>query len=110
MSLSLQNNQRVIGQGATTGTLAALSGVTPATDSDALPTTNGTKPSITTSGFNVVSNNQLYGLAFDDTTNTAINSNANVGTLIIGDVTMLIDAATSGGFVLGEGGTSVPTD
>src|SRR5688572_7772664 len=107
--LTLEANQRVIGQGATTGTLAVLSGITPATDSDPLPTTNGTKPSITTSGFNVVSNNQLYGLAFDDTTNTAINSNANVGTLIIGDVTILNDAANGAGIVLDDGGTSVTT-
>ena len=105
----MENNQRVIGQGATTGTLAALSGVTPQTDSDALPTTGGTKPSITGSGFNVVSNNQLYGLAFDDTANTAINSNANVGTLIIGDVTILNDAANGAGIILDDGGTSVTT-
>jgi methionine-rich copper-binding protein CopC len=107
--LTLENNQRVIGQGATTGTLATLSGVTIQQDSDPLPATGGAKPSITVAGFNVVSNNQLYGLAFDDTTNTAINSNANVGTLIIGDVTILNDAANGAGIVLDDGGTSVTT-
>ncbi|HJU93501.1 MAG TPA: Ig-like domain-containing protein, partial [Pyrinomonadaceae bacterium] len=107
--LTLEANQRVIGQGATTGTLAALSGITPATDSDALPGTGGAKPSIGGGGFNVVANNQLYGLAFDDTTSTAINSNANVGTLIIGDVTILNDASNGAGIVLDDGGTSVTT-
>jgi large repetitive protein len=106
--LTLENSQRVIGQGATS-TLQALSGITPATDSDALPSTGGTKPSITTGGFNVVANNQLYGLAFDDTTSTAINSNANVGTLIIGDVTILNDGANGAGIVLDDGGTVTTT-
>ena len=107
--LTLEANQRVIGQGATTGTIAVLTGITPATDSDTLPATGGTKPSIGGGGFNVVSNNQLHGLAFDDTTNTAINSNANVGTLVIGDVTILNDASNSAGIVLDDGGTSVTT-
>jgi hypothetical protein len=74
-----------------------------------LPATGGAKPSITTSGFNVVANNQLYGLAFDDTTNTAINSTANVGTLILGDIVILNDAANGAGIVLDDGGTSVTT-
>ncbi|HKY42135.1 MAG TPA: Ig-like domain-containing protein, partial [Pyrinomonadaceae bacterium] len=107
--LTLEANQRVIGQGATTGTTAALTGITPATDSDALPATGGAKPSIGGGGFNVVSNNHLHGLAFDDTTSTAINSNANVGTLVIGDVTILNDASNSAGIVLDDGGTSVTT-
>ncbi len=106
--LTLENNQRVIGQGATSS-LQMLSGITPVVDSDALPLTGGTKPSITTSGFNVVSNNHVFGLAFDDTSNNAINSVANIGTMIIGDVTVLNDASNGGGIVLDDGGTSVTT-
>jgi methionine-rich copper-binding protein CopC len=105
--LTLENNQRVVGQGATTGTLSALSGITPATDSDALPSTGGAKPSIGGGGFNVVSNNHLYGLQFDDSTTTSINSIANIGTMIIGDVTILNDASNGGGISLDDGGTSV---
>jgi methionine-rich copper-binding protein CopC len=105
--LTLENNQRVIGQGATTGTLSALSGITPATDSDALPSTSGAKPSIGGGGFNVVSNNQIYGLQFDDSTTTSINSTANIGTMIIGDVTILNDGSNGGGIILDDGGTSV---
>ena len=105
--LTLENNQRVIGQGATTGTLSALSGITPATDSDTLPSTSGVKPSIGGGGFNVVSNNQIYGLQFDDSTTTSINSTANIGTMIIGDVTILNDASNGGGIILDDGGTSV---
>jgi hypothetical protein len=107
--LTLENNQRVIGQGATTGTLSGLSGITPATDSDALPSTGGAKPSIGGGGFNVVSNNQLYGLQFDDSTTTSINSTANIGTMIIGDVTILNDGSNGGGISLDDGGTSVTT-
>ena len=107
--LTLENNQRVIGQGATTGTLAGLSGITFQPDSDTPPSTGGSKPSITANGFNIVSNNQLYGLAFDDTASTAINSTANVGTLIIGDVTILNDGANGAGIILDDGGTSVTT-
>lgn len=105
--LTLEANQRVIGEGATSS-LQTLSGVTPATDSDTLPSTGGTKPSITSSGngFNVVSNNQLYGLAFSNTTGTAINSNANVGTFIIGDVT-ITNSGAGAGMILDDGGTSV---
>jgi methionine-rich copper-binding protein CopC len=105
--LTLENNQRVIGQGATTGTLSGLSGITPATDSDTLPSTSGAKPSIGGGGFNVVSNNQIYGLQFDDSTTTSINSTANIGTMIIGDVTILNDGSNGGGIILDDGGTSV---
>lgn len=106
--LTLEANQRVVGQGAQQ-TLQALSGITPATDSDALPATGGTRPSITTGGFNVVSNNQLYGLNFDDTSSTAVNSTANVGTFIIADIGILNDASNGAGIVLDDGGTFTAT-
>ncbi len=106
--LTLEANQRVIGQGAQQ-TLQTLSGITPATDSDSLPSTGGTRPSITTGGFNVVSNNQLYGLNFDDTNSTAINSVGNVGTFIIADIGILNDASNGAGIVLDDGGTFTAT-
>ena len=108
--LTLENNQRVIGQGAP-ASLATLTGITPATDSDALPSTGGAAPTITSAGngFNVVSNNQLHGLAFSNTTGTAINSNANVGTLVIGTVTINNSGSNGAGIVLDDGGTSVTT-
>ena len=106
--LTLEANQRVIGQGAQQS-LQVLSGITPATDSDSLPSTGGTRPSITTGGFNVVSNNQLYGLNFDDTTSTAINSIANVGTFTIADIGILNDASNGAGIVLDDGGTFTAT-
>ena len=108
--LTLENNQRVIGQGAPSS-LATLTGITPATDSDALPATGGAAPTITSAGngFNVVSNNQLHGLAFSNTTGTAINSNANVGTLVIGTVTINNSGSNGAGIVLDDGGTSVTT-
>ena len=106
--LTLEANQRVIGQGAQQ-TLQVLSGITPATDSDSLPSTGGTRPSITTGGFNVVSNNQLYGLNFDDTNSTAINSVANIGTFTIADIGILNDASNGAGIVLDDGGTVTAT-
>ena len=108
--LTLENNQRVIGQGAPSP-LATLTGITPATDSDALPATGGAAPTITSAGngFNLVSNNQLHGLAFSNTTGTAINSNANVGTLVIGTVTINNSGSNGAGIVLDDGGTSVTT-
>jgi methionine-rich copper-binding protein CopC len=106
--VTFEANQRVIGQGAQQ-TLQVLSGITPATDSDALPATGGGRPSIVTGGFNVVSNNQLYGLNFDDTNTTAINSTANVGTFIIADIGILNDASNGAGIVLDDGGTFTAT-
>ena len=106
--LTLEANQRVIGQGAQQS-LQTLSGITPATDSDTLPSTGGTRPSITTGGFNVVSNNQLYGLNFDDTNSTAINSVGNIGTFTIADIGILNDASNGAGIVLDDGGTLTAT-
>jgi uncharacterized repeat protein (TIGR01451 family) len=111
--VTLENNQVVVGQGATgalTG-VGSLTGITPAPDSDPLPSTGGTKPSITSpgNGFDLVSNNELYGLAFDDTVGTAVNSIANVGTLVIGDVAVNNDGSNGSGIGLDDGGTVTAT-
>jgi methionine-rich copper-binding protein CopC len=106
--VTLENNQRVIGQGATSS-LQTLSSITPATDSDAFPSTGGTKPSITTvatsgnNGFNLASGNQLYGLAFSNTDGAAIRSSVNVGTLVMSD--LVINNTGGGGIILTNGGT-----
>jgi methionine-rich copper-binding protein CopC len=106
--LTLENNQRVIGQGATSS-LQTLSGITPATDSDTLPSTGGTKPSITTvatsgqNGINLASGNQLYGLAFSNTDAAAIRGAVNVGTGIMSDI--VINNTGGGGVILTNGGT-----
>ena len=61
--LTLENSQRVIGQGAIS-TIPALTGVTPAADSDPLPATGGVNPTITNpsgDGITVAQNNNLHG-------------------------------------------------
>ena len=82
-ALTLENNQRVIGAGATSS-LQTLSGITPATDSDALPATGGANPTITSSGIAVAQNNRLHGLTVQNTTNTGISGNG-FGTLTISE-------------------------
>jgi hypothetical protein len=104
--LTPENSQRIIGQGAT-GTLATLSGITPATDSAALPSTGGTKPTINTAGFTLAQNNQIHGIAFSGTSGAAISSAANVGTLVMSDIT--ISNTSGGGINLTGGGTATLT-
>ncbi|HWS55460.1 MAG TPA: Ig-like domain-containing protein [Pyrinomonadaceae bacterium] len=107
--LTLENDQRVVGQGATSAAFGAgsLTGIVPAADSDALPSTGGTKPTIGTDGFNVVSNNQLYGLNFSTGAGNAVESIASIGTFVFGDVTV---TTTSGnGIDLDNGGTVTST-
>jgi uncharacterized repeat protein (TIGR01451 family) len=102
--LTLENNQRVIGQGASSD-IPTLTGITLAPDSDALPTTGGTKPTITSSSSGIVlaQNDQLHGLAFSNTTNAAVNGAANVGTLLMSDIA--ITNTSGAGFDLSGGGT-----
>jgi methionine-rich copper-binding protein CopC len=107
--LSLEANQRVISQGASQS-LQALSGITPATDSDSLPSTGGAKPIITTTvtsgqnGINLSSNNQLHALQFSNTDGAAIRGAVNVGTLPMTDI--VINNTGGGGIILTNGGTA----
>jgi hypothetical protein len=110
---TLENNQRVIGQGATSS-LSSLSGITPATDSDALPGTGGAKPSITSglaaNAFNLASGNQLYGLQFSNTGATAINKTAgSAGTFAMADIVINNSGSNGAGIVLSSGGTITAT-
>ena len=110
--LTLENNQRVIGEGATSS-LATLTGITLATDSDALPSTGGTKPTITSggNGFNLAQDNQFYGFTFSNTTGTAVNRNGAIGTLIFGDIVINNTSNTSGsGISLINGGAGNVTN
>jgi methionine-rich copper-binding protein CopC len=105
--LTLENTQRLIGEGAT-GTLAGLSGITPAPDSDALPVLVGLvseRPSITstTNGINLAVANRLHGLAFSNvgaaTANNAIQGSAG-GALIISEVGINNSGSNGGGINL----------
>lgn len=105
--LTLENNQIVIGQGASSS-IAAITGITPAPDSDPLPSTGGTKPNITSSGIGVqlAQNDQLHGLAFT-TTGAAVSGTSNVGTFLFGDIA--INNTTGSGMVLTGGGSVTST-
>ena len=113
-SLTLRSGQRLIGQGATSS-LASLAGLTVGSGNAALPNTGGTKPSITTAvtsglnGLNLNANNQIYGVALNNTDGTAIVSTVNVGTFIIGDVAINNSGSPGAGIDLNDGGTSVTT-
>jgi len=106
--LALENSQRVIGQGATSS-LAVLTGLTFAPDSIALPSTGGTKPTITSggAGITLASSDQLHGLAFSNTAGTAVNGAVNVGTFTMSDVA--ITNTTGAGVSFSGGGTVTST-
>jgi methionine-rich copper-binding protein CopC len=109
-SLTLENTQRVIGQGAAS-TLSSLSGITPATDSDALPATGGTNPVITNSGGNgivLAQNNRLHGLTVQNTTGTGISGNG-FGTLTVSENVIVSNTTTAGTAVSFTSGTLAAT-
>jgi methionine-rich copper-binding protein CopC len=110
--LTLENTQRVIGQGAQS-TLASLSGITFAIDSVGLPSTVGTKPSITSgaNGFNLATDNRLYGLQFSNTAGTAIAKGgpALAGTVMMADIAISNTASNGAGIVITTGGTVTAT-
>ena len=95
--LTLENNQRVIGQGASSD-IPTLAGITLANDSDALPTTGGANPVITNSsggGISLAQNNNLHGLSVTNTTGTGISGNG-FGTLTVSENVILSNTATAG--------------
>jgi methionine-rich copper-binding protein CopC len=106
--LTLENTQRVIGQGATSSILT-LTGISLAPDSDALPNTGGTAPVITSGGIgiDVKQDDSLYGLALSNTTGNAVNSTANIATFALADVTVNNSGTNGGGIILDDGGTSI---
>ncbi|HST51887.1 MAG TPA: Ig-like domain-containing protein [Pyrinomonadaceae bacterium] len=97
--LTLENNQRVIGQGAVSS-IAALAGITPAPDSDPLPPTGGTNPSVTTTapatnGINLAQNDSIHGLSVVNTTGRGISGNG-FGTLTVSENVVLSNTTTAG--------------
>ncbi|MDT5269850.1 MAG: trimeric autotransporter adhesin [Acidobacteriota bacterium] len=84
---ALTNTQKLIGAGAT-DTLANLGGLTVPTGSDALPSTGGASPTITTTNANAIplaQNNLLRGFTVGNTgTGTKING-SGFGTLTVGN-------------------------
>ncbi len=88
---TLLANQRLIGQGAG-ASLSTITGLTPPTGSDALPSTGGARPSITTtaaatSAITVGSGNTLRGFNIGDTTAVDITG-TSFGTLTISEMTL----------------------
>jgi uncharacterized repeat protein (TIGR01451 family) len=97
--LTFENNQRLIGQGATSS-IATLTGITPAPDSDALPSTGGTNPVITTTapatnGINLAQNDSIHGLSVVNTMGTGI-SGSGFGTLTVSENAVLSNTTTAG--------------
>ncbi|MGH2689934.1 MAG: cadherin-like domain-containing protein, partial [Actinomycetota bacterium] len=86
--VTLRNGQKLFGNGAS-ATLAVLTGITPAPHSDALPSTGGTAPLLTTSGgtVNAVTlgqNNTVRGISIGDTSGAGI-AGSNFGTLTLSE-------------------------
>jgi uncharacterized repeat protein (TIGR01451 family) len=97
--LTFENNQRLIGQGATSS-LAALAFITPAPDSAPLPSTGGTNPVITTTapatvGITLAQNDSIHGLSVVNTTGRGITG-TNFGTLTVSENVVLSNTTTAG--------------
>jgi uncharacterized repeat protein (TIGR01451 family) len=111
--LNLENNQRLIGQGAPSD-IPTITGITPAPDSDPLPSTGGAAPVITTTGVAVAGitlaqNDQLHGLSLS-TSGTAIRNtpSVTVGTFLMNTVSVN-NTTTGTGISLTGGGTAEAT-
>jgi hypothetical protein len=105
--LTLENAQRVIGQGAAGALIGvvSLTGITPAPDSDPLPSTGGVAPVITGSGITLAQNNGLHGLAISNTSAAAISGAANVGALVMSEIAVDNSGNSSVGISLTGGGS-----
>lgn len=86
-SLILLDNQKLIGKGSST-TLAAECGLMPAANSEALPSTNGTDPVLSSMGIGITlaQSNTLRGFDISNATNKILGS--NFGTLTINDIAL----------------------
>jgi methionine-rich copper-binding protein CopC len=103
--LVLLNSQRVISQGATSS-LGTLAGIAFAPDSVLVPSTGGTRPTITSvsSGVFLALDNQLHAIDFLNTGGVAIAGAAGVGTFQMNDIG-IANATGGGGVMLANGGT-----
>ena len=85
--LALQSGQGLVGQGAT-ASLSAVTGLTPPSYSDPLPSTGGANPVVGgPSGITVATNNLIRGITIENTAGTGI-SGTNFGTLAVADTTI----------------------
>lgn len=95
--LTLENNQRVIGQGASSS-IETLAAIALAPDSNALPSTGGTNPTITNpagGGIILAQNNSIHGLTISNTSGTGLSGN-NFGTLVVSENVVLSNTTTAG--------------
>jgi uncharacterized repeat protein (TIGR01451 family) len=98
-TLTLENNQRVIGQGAISS-IATLAGIALAPDSDPLPSTGGANPVLTTTVpttncITLAQNDSIYGLSVVNTTGRGITGNG-FGTLTVSENVVLSNTTTAG--------------
>jgi microcystin-dependent protein len=109
-AITLQNNQSLIGEGATGGTLDALLGITLALGSDALPTLSGTRPIITSTtgnGIDLASGNTVRGLNIGNTPAGNGVDGTSVGSSTISDVAI---SGTGGGVRINGGSPTFTFD
>lgn len=107
--LTLENDQKLVGQGAPSS-ITAITGITPAPDSDPLPSTGGAPPVITTTGVAVAGitlalDDQIHGVNLS-TSGTAIRNTpaASVGNFLM-DTVNVNNTTTGAGITLNAGGT-----
>jgi uncharacterized repeat protein (TIGR01451 family) len=99
-SLTLRNNQKIIGQGASASILT-ISGLATPSGTNQLPSTGGTNPAIvttapTTNAVNLGQNNLIRGVTIGNTTGAKLNSAAAIGTLTVGPASGASDVTLNG--------------
>jgi len=84
--LTLETSQILVGQGAT-ASIESICGITLPSNSNSLPSTNGTRPVLTSAsnGINLASGNTIRGLNIGNTTGTGI-AGTGVGTATVSEV------------------------
>jgi hypothetical protein len=101
-ALTLLASQKLIGQGATTA-FNTITGITPPSYSNALPSTGGTNPTWNSAALTIVGGNDVEGINLNSTSGTTMTGGAtNVGALKVRDVSL----SNTGGQALqiGSGG------
>ena len=100
--VTLLNNQRLIGQGATASILA-ITGLGTPSGPNQLPATSGTNPNIVTTAaatnainLAVGASNTIRGVTLGNTTGSKIASGANFGTLTVGPASGTSDVTLTG--------------
>jgi trimeric autotransporter adhesin len=85
-ALTLLNTQKLIGQGATTA-FNTITGITPPTYTNALPTTGGTNPTWNTAALTLASGNEIHGVNLNSTSGITMNG-GSVGALKVRDASL----------------------